>query len=227
MYLYLYPTHTYKYIYAHPRAVLDHKTGPYFRRTRLRYETVVALLSYTLSSGHALTRNTLSSPVSSLSFLYSSPFAFITCACRFVVVLFHRRYSILLESHASVSPRPRCCLSPNTSIESIFQNKSMLEPNAARTRPAFPFPNYTALGTPSGGCEYTHPTSSNLTWTNQKPCVSQLRRTTPVFFAVTTISGIRHLGGSPRRPPALANFSRLCVSACSVPDIDVLSALEF
>lgn len=40
--------------------------------------------------------------------------------------------------------------------ERIFQNMSMPEPNATGTRPPFPFPNYTAFDTPSGGCERTH-----------------------------------------------------------------------
>lgn len=66
-----------------------------------------------------------------------------------------------------------------------------------------------------------------LTWTNKKPCVGKPRRTTPVFFAQSrALVKFDTYKGSPQRLPIRPIFSCLCVSACSVPDIDALSVLE-
>lgn len=104
---------------------------------------------------------------------------------------------------------------PNTPIlRASSRTCPCLNPKATRARPAFPFPNYKAHDTPNGGCEYTHPAPSKLTWTNQKPCVGQLRRTTPVIFAQSRLlvefdTSKAACSGSPVLPTLSSSLERL------------------
>lgn len=134
----------------------------------------MALFSYALSSG-MLSRETHSFPISPRISVLLDPLSIPipshlhSCTCRSVAFLFHRRYSILV---AMLHLSPLLLSGPqHAHLENTFQNMSMHEPNATRSLPAFPFPNYTAPATTSGGCECTHPAPSKLLRTNQKPSV--------------------------------------------------------